>query len=84
MGKFRVTLKDPDGVFESVREYAESIAAQAKAIPAVAELSPGDWAESIRSALSEKISRWVKYGEYVTIEFDTEAGTATVVEAFHG
>jgi hypothetical protein len=23
--------------------------------------------------------RFVKYGEYVTVEFDTEAGTATVV-----
>lgn len=26
-------------------------------------------------------AKWVKYGEYVTIEFDTDAGTATVVPA---
>lgn len=80
MTKFRVTLKDPDGVFESVRDHAESIVAQAKQNHAVAELAAGDWAESIQSSLNEKIERWVKYGEYVTIEFDTDAGTATVVE----
>jgi hypothetical protein len=26
------------------------------------------------------IDKYIKYGEYVTIEFDTEAKTATVIE----
>jgi len=80
MTKFRVTLKDPDGVFESVRDHAESIAAEAKKSPAVAELADGDWAGSIQAAIGKKIERWVEHGEYVIIEFDTDAGTATVVE----
>lgn len=28
----------------------------------------------------KKINKWVKYGELVTIEFDTDKGTATVQE----
>lgn len=80
MTKFRVTLKDPDGVSESIREQAEEIAAEAKKNPAVAEFADGDWANSIQSAIGEKIAKWVEYGEYVVIEFDTDAGTATVVE----
>ena len=31
--------------------------------------------------LREKLSKFVKYGEYVTIEVDTEEGTAKVVPA---
>lgn len=80
MTKFRVTLKDPDGVFESVRDHAEEIAAEAKKNPAVAELAAGDWADSIQSSIFQKIAKWVEYGEYVVIDFDTDAGTATVVE----
>jgi hypothetical protein len=33
----------------------------------------------MKEPMQEFASRWVKYGEYITIEFDTEAGTATVV-----
>ena len=32
-----------------------------------------------RDAVIEAINEWVKYGEYVTIEFDTKKGTAIVV-----
>jgi hypothetical protein len=27
-----------------------------------------------------QLTKWVRYGESITIEFDTEAGTATVLE----
>lgn len=80
MTKFRVTLKDPDGVFESVRDHAKKLSAEAKTNPLVAELAPGDWEDSIQASINGKIERWVEYGEYVVIEFDTDAGTATVVE----
>ena len=80
MTKFRVTLKDPDGVFESVRDHALQLAAKVKANAAVVELREGDWATSIKEDIDDDISRWVRHGEYVTIEFDTDAGTATVVE----
>lgn len=28
-----------------------------------------------------KMLKWIKYGEYLTVEFDTEAMTATVLDA---
>lgn len=33
-----------------------------------------------RKHLFDILNKYVKYGEYVTIEFDTEAKTATVIE----
>lgn len=33
-----------------------------------------------RKELERFLDRWITYGEYVTIEFDTDAGTAKVVE----
>ena len=39
--------------------------------------------ESLEKAVEEaqrKLAKWVKYGEYVAIDFDTDAGTATVLK----
>lgn len=80
MAKFRVTLKDPDGVYESVSQHAVMMAKEALKSRCVAEFMEGDWARNVANTLNDRIARWVQYGEYVTIEFDTDAGTATVVE----
>lgn len=37
------------------------------------EYEEGSW-------LKDVVDQWVEYGESVTIEFDTEAGTATVIK----
>jgi hypothetical protein len=37
--------------------------------------------ETDRDGAIKTISRFVRYGEIVTIEFDTDAGTATVLPA---
>jgi hypothetical protein len=34
-----------------------------------------------RAELDEFTEKWIKYGECVTIEFDTDAKTCTVMEA---
>jgi hypothetical protein len=74
--KFRVTFKDPDGPYDCIKDAVkESVAAlgltDRNEIDAVTESREGQ--------VREKVSRWLKYGEYVTIEVDTEAMTATVV-----
>lgn len=33
-----------------------------------------------RKELERFLDRWVTYGEYVTIEFDTDAGSARIIE----
>lgn len=37
--------------------------------------------EHQKNAIYNKCSKWVKWGEYVTIEIDTTEGTAKVLEA---
>jgi hypothetical protein len=39
-----------------------------------------DLNEEQEEEIKEFLGKWVKYEEYVTIDFDTEVGTATVRE----
>lgn len=75
--KIRITLKDPDGFYESVREAVE------KSLEALTDLG-ADEKESLFEHRVEKVweqlEPWVEYQEYVTLEFDTEKGTAEVVK----
>lgn len=74
--KFKITMKDPDGVYDSVQvAVKESVNAL-------------DLSDSEKDAVLETrlgfvtgaISKWFEYGEYLTVEVDTEAMTATVCE----
>ena len=74
--KVRVTLKDPDTMHDAV----EGAVAR---LPKPEDLCPQEWADvrdsrvcKVSDAISEK---WMEYGEYLVVEFDTDAGTATVI-----
>lgn len=74
--KVRVTLKDPDTMHDAVVDAA-------KRLKKPDDVSDDEW-ESIRigraaAANAFISSRWMEYGEYLVVDFDTEAGTATVV-----
>lgn len=74
--KFKVTMKDPDGVYECVQEAVRKD---------VADVGLNDDAE--REAVFEKrmetvkaiTAKWFEYDEYLTVEIDTDAGTCVVV-----
>ena len=72
--KIKITFKDPDGVYDSITQAARG------SLPA--GLSAGE-RDAIMERRYEEATRqlrlWIKYGEYVTIEFDTDAKTATVL-----
>lgn len=76
--KFKIAMKDPDGVQDclddAANEYANSIEG----------LSP-DEREAVREKRRELIggiaSTWFKYGEYLTVEIDTDSKTITVCDA---
>jgi hypothetical protein len=74
--KFTITLKDPDGVQDSIDALDE--------MESVAGLEP-DEIEAVQEARKEKAreitSKWFEYGEYLTVEIDTEAKTCTVLPA---
>lgn len=72
--KFTVTMKDPDTLYDAITD-------------AVIDNLPSIEDEEERSAVSEikeekareVCKKWFEYGEYLTVEIDTEAETATVV-----
>lgn len=78
--KFKINLKDPDGVSDGV---TDAVAASVAAMDL-----PDDERESLEETRAEKVNEalreWFEYGEYVTIEIDTEAMTATVCKAKEG
>ena len=74
--KFRVTLKDPDGFYDGITgAVEESLSGNTFFSERESEAAH----EARRYAIKDGIKKWVDYGEYITIEFDTTAGTATVV-----
>jgi hypothetical protein len=74
--KLTITFKDPDGVFECVREGVR------ESLPdGLAEDERDELLGSRTEAAHAALKQWIQWKEYLTVEFDTEAGTATVVGA---
>jgi len=73
--KFRVTMKDPDTLHEAIDEALD------KTMPP--QLTREEW-EGIREVRHDDVSnitaKWFEYGEYLTVEIDTERNTCVVVE----
>lgn len=65
--KFSVIFKTPDAV-----EYATERLLQ--------DVSNYETREELRQDIKEVTDKYIKYGEYITVEFNTEDKTATVVE----
>lgn len=75
--KIRVTLKDPDTMPDAV---VDAVHADVKTISGLSNDERQALAVSRHCEIQSEItSRWMEYGEYLTVEFDTEAWTATVL-----
>lgn len=70
--KFTITLKDPDGVSNSLQEAAEE---WANFVEGLVSEEHNDIVESRKGRLSKIIEKWFEHSEYVTLEIDTEAQT---------
>ena len=73
--KFNITMKDPDGFYESVKNAVE------ESLPT--GLSSGERSNLLEDRMEkveESLERWFEYNEYVTIEVDTDNNTATVLK----
>lgn len=66
----RITFKSPDAVYEALKDQLGECPMD--------ECGRDEWEESKRE-IKETVSRFVKYDEYVAIEFDTVAKTARVI-----
>ena len=76
--KIQVTLKDPDTMHDAVDDAVNELERPDA-------ISPAEWvgvcedrAEKAKAAITK---RWMRYGEYLTVEFDLDDGTATVLPA---
>lgn len=74
--KFRITMKDPDGVSDGITEAVESSLVGLKLTSD--ELK--HLQELRQEEITDRLEKWFEYGEYLEVEIDLDAGTATVVE----
>ncbi len=72
--KFRVQFKDPDALHDALHQAAEASLPEG-----LEEDERDDVIEKRVEKLSELCDKWFRYDEYVVIEIDTTAKTATVV-----
>lgn len=75
--KFKVTLKEPDSFHDAInfavkKELESSFTGDAEEDFLLADEK--------REEVNTFLEKWVRYSEYITVEFDTETGTATVLE----
>lgn len=78
--KLTITLKDPDGVYEAIDDAAKTSLEGTTAATALDKDEIEGLVEKRAAKLGEQCKKWIQYGEYVTIEIDTDAGTARVCE----
>lgn len=76
--KFSITFKDPDVVHDAIRE---AIIADVAKLDGLSEDERESVAEGRQERVADQCGKWIKWGEYVTIEIDTEANTCTVTPA---
>ncbi len=72
--KVRLFLKDPYGVYESVKD-----AVQETLPDGLSEDEASDLLKSRTEDTHEKLKKWVEWKEYVTVEIDTDTGEAEVM-----
>jgi hypothetical protein len=74
---FRITMKDPDGVSDCIQDAATEAV---RSIDSLDDDERDDMIEVRKDKLGKVCGKWFEYGEYLTVEVDTEKGTCTVVE----
>lgn len=75
--KFKVTMKDPDVLHEAVFEAVKNDLLPLPISEEERELLVDGRMEKVHQACRQ----WFSHGEYLTVEIDTEAKTATVCNA---
>lgn len=75
--KIQVTFKDPDVADDAISEAFEDLEIEGLTDPEEAALVREHREKEARDFI---FGTFMKYQEYITVEFDTEAKTATVVK----
>ena len=74
--KFKITLKDPDGYYDGLQDAVKQSLAETNL--------PEDEQDMLRDSRMEKLGelldKWFEYGEYLTVEVDTEEESIKIVK----
>lgn len=73
--KFQVQMKDPDTLHDAIDD---AVAEDVKKL-GLSEDEADRLVELRRDKVAAVCQQWFAYGEYLTVEIDTDAQTATVV-----
>lgn len=79
--KIKMYMKSPDALRYALNDAVEKSLSDDGIRPMHASYDE-EKAKREREA-RQKMERWIKYGEIAWLEFDTETGTATVLETGH-
>lgn len=74
--KFRVTMKDPDTLGDAIDD---AVRAELKTVGGLTDNERETLLDDRRDAVKAVTAKWFEWGEYVTIEIDTDANSATVI-----
>jgi hypothetical protein len=73
--KFTVTMKDPDTLHDAI---VEAVKEEVDRIPALDDDEKEDVTESRTVKVVAICNKWFDYGEYLSVEIDTDAETCVV------
>jgi len=76
--KFTVTMKDPDTLHEAIED---AVRFEVEGMPGLDAEEREALQDQRRQKVAKTASAWFRYGEYLSVEIDTDAGTATVLPA---
>lgn len=75
--RFKVTFKDPDALGDAIQDAAT---ASVEAMSNITDSDEKNIIEESRKDAAKKIcGLWFEYGEYLTVEVDTEEFTCRVI-----
>lgn len=74
--KIRINMKSTYAVADAVSDAVEN---SIKPLTGLSEDEMDSLRELREAAAYVKLEKWIKYKEYITVEFDLDARTATVV-----
>jgi ferredoxin-NADP reductase len=75
--KIKITMKDPDVLQDAIEEAVKE---EVKSMENLSDDEKELVVESRKEKASSVCGKWFRYGEYLTVEVDTENKTCVVLE----
>jgi len=75
--KFKISFKDPDSFDDALIDL---LTTKDTKIDYFKNISCDEAMQDKRHKLIEFLQQWVRYEQYIDVEFDTESNTATVIK----